>query len=51
MRNTHSKLKKLGCFKRVDGFIDSSKDDSGIKNFLLNTLKLRILILGSSRNK
>ena len=35
MRNTHSKLKKLGCFKRVDGFIDSSKDDSGMENVLL----------------
>jgi hypothetical protein len=28
-KDAQTKLKKLGCFKRVDGYIDTSKDRTG----------------------
>ena len=33
MKDAHKKLKRLGCFKRVDGFIDNSNEQSGNKKF------------------
>ena len=29
-KDAQTKLKKLGCFKRVDGYIDTSNDPTGI---------------------
>ena len=29
MKDAHKKLKRLGCFKRVDGIIDTVNEESG----------------------